>query len=429
MKKLLSLCALIALCSCSSDKKIAEGTRVSILSPLKVENVDSNIKIKLPRPTKNTMWSQNGGNSQHFMGHLSSNETLKEAFDTSFGEGDSKRSFLISTPVIAHDVIFTIDADATLMAHRLDNGKEIWEKTISPTNEDDEDISMKGAGIAVYDKKVYATTGFGSVTSHDMITGEELWSFQASSPIRIAPTVNNNRVFVQTVDNLLICLNSKTGAEIWRHQAATNATILVGGASPTYAANEDVLVAAFSSGQLQAFKASTGSVLWSDFVINLRGSDAISSINTIKANPVIDGQTLYVIGHNNIFVAIDIKTGQRLWSKNFGSTNQPWVAGSFIYALSNDSELMAIQASSGKTVWQVSIPNEDNVSGVVASGPVLTHNRLLVTTSNGYVFSFSPYTGENLGYIKVSDGIEVSPVVADGAVVFATKDADLVVYK
>ncbi|MFI3241786.1 MAG: PQQ-binding-like beta-propeller repeat protein [Alphaproteobacteria bacterium] len=430
MKNLFLLITIFLVTSCADVDKTLVGQREDVLAPLKAEAVNSDINITLPRPTVNRMWSQNGGNSQHFMGHLASADVLEEAFEESFGDGGSKRNFLISTPVVSHGAIFTIDAEALVMARRFDNGKRIWKKSLLSKDEKGSSVAMKGAGVAVYDKRVYATTGFGGVFSLDMITGKKLWQTSLSTPIRIAPTVNNNRVFVQTVDNLLVCLDADSGEEIWRHQAATNNTILVGGAAPTYAANEDILVVAFSTGQVQAFKASTGSILWSDFVINVRGADAISSINTIKANPVIDGQVLYVIAHNNVFVAIDLKTGQRIWEKNLGSTNQPWVAGGLVYVLTNDLNLLAIEASSGKTIWTTKIPNKDaDDRGVVATGPVLTQNRLLVATSNGYVFSISPYTGKVLGYIRTSDGIEVSPVVANKAVIFTTKDADLVVYK
>ena len=46
---------------------------------------------------------------------------------------------------------------------RLDNGKKIWKKRLKPTNKEEKISSIEGAGVAVYNKKVYATTGFGAV--------------------------------------------------------------------------------------------------------------------------------------------------------------------------------------------------------------------------------------------------------------------------
>lgn len=90
---------------------------------------------------------------------------------------------------------------------------------------------MKGAGLAEYNKKIYATTGFGGVFALDMMTGKKIWFYNAELPIRIAPTVANNKVLVQTIDNTLIALNATTGVEEWRYKSALEQTTLVGGAS------------------------------------------------------------------------------------------------------------------------------------------------------------------------------------------------------
>jgi len=66
---------------------------------------------------------------------------------------------------------------------------------------------------------------------------------------------------------------------------------------------------------------------------------------------------------------------------------------------------------------------------VFASGPILTDNRLLVATSNGYVFAVSPYTGKIISYITTDEGVELSPIVADATAIFTTNDADMLAYK
>ena len=93
---------------------------------------------------------------------------------------------------------------------------------------------------------------------------------------------------------------------------------------------------------------------------------------------------------------------------------------------------MEFNKENGRIVWNTTIPygeEDDDKSGVFASGPVLVDNRLLVTTSNGYVFAVSPYTGEIISYISTDDGVELAPVVADGITIFTTNDADILAYK
>lgn len=423
-------------CSLFSEEKIPlEGDRISVLAgktSLQPDFRPNEIKIVLPAPVINTNWSQSGGNSIHMMQHLMTPVKLKENWDSSFGDGDSKRDFMIAAPVAANKVVFAIDANAIVSAFRLDNGKKIWKRRLKPLIKDDISTSIKGAGIAVFDKKVFATTGFGGVFALDMVTGKKIWRYDANMPIRIAPTVNRGVLFVQTIDNQLIALNSADGSVLWDYKSPTEATTLVGGASPAYSPVQDVIVAAFSNGELRAFKASTGSPLWSDVLASRKRTNSLANINAIKANPVIDGDRVYAMGNNNIMVAVDIRSGARIWEREIGSTNQPWIAGKFMFVLNNDYDLFAIETASGKIVWNTKIPvgktKEDRI-GVTLSGPVLTNNRLLVATSNGYSFAVSPYTGKILGFITLDDGVQVPPIVVDGVAIMATKDADLVTYK
>ncbi len=437
-KKTIVLGALAFLSSCGmfgNERLKLDGERVAVLQESKMLAPDfesGELKITLPRPYVNNSWKQSGGNSLHRMEHLQASQNLKKVWDAGIGAGSSKRDYLLAAPVVAYKVVFTIDAEAHVKALRLDDGEEIWSKTLKPRVEDEYEISMKGAGLAEFGRKIYATTGFGSVFALDMKNGKQIWRFDENAPIRIAPTVANNIVFVQTIENTLIALDAQTGKEIWRYKTATEATTLVGGASPAYDPFQDVVIAAFSTGELKAFKASTGSELWSSLLVSYRRTNALSSINGIKANPIIDGSVVYALGHSNILAAIDLRTGNKIWEREISGISQPWVAGKYIYVLDSEFNLLALEKASGKIVWNTNVPvtnNEENTSGVFAKGPVLAGNRLLVTSSNGYVFAISPYNGKIIGYITLSDGVSVSPVVARGMVLFTTNDAEIVAYK
>lgn len=412
-----------------------DGERINVIredTSLAPDYAPGEIKLRLPRPYSNARWSQNGGNAQHLMGHLEADAKLKELWDSSFGSGTSKRDILIASPVISNQVVFTIDAEAVVSAFRLDNGKRIWKKRLKPTNKEEKSSSLKGAGIAVYNQKVYATTGFGDVFCLNMFDGKKLWKTSLEMPIRIAPTVAANRVIVQALDNTLAVLDAQDGKTLWKGQTDYEATTIVGGASPAYNTDMDVIIAAFSNGELRAFKASTGTPLWTDLLVSKKRTNSLAEITAIKANPVIDGDKVFAVGYNSVLAAIDLRTGSRIWEREMGSTNQPWVAGEYIFVLTNDFNLLALNKNNGKIIWNTAIPTGedlDDKSGVFGNGPVLASNRLIVATSNGYIFAVSPYNGEIISYISASDDIALSPVVADGVAVFTTSDADITAYK
>ncbi len=431
------MCGALALstASCglfSNDKILPEGERISVLSSeteIKPDYDAGFVKIKLPRPYLNKQWAQNGGNATHVMSHLQSGNTIDEFWTASFGEGASKRDFLIAAPVVAHQVVFAIDADAKVTARRLDDGREIWHKRLKPIIKDDKGIALKGAGIAYGGQRIFATTGFGGVFALEMKTGKEIWRYDTEMPIRIAPTIQNNRLLVQTIDNTLIALDAFNGKEIWKYKTTTEATTLVGGASPAYSSEEDVAVAAFNNGELRAFKASTGTPLWSEMLISPKRTNSLAEITAIKANPIIDGDKVFAAGHSDVLMAIDLRTGRKIWEREISTSNQPWIAGQFMYVLSDDFELIALQKNTGKVVWNKKLPVPEHSTGLAAVGPVLANNSLIAALSDGHVFAVSPYTGAILGFINVDDEILLSPVIANGVVIFTTNDAELLAYK
>lgn len=430
----LSFALLLSGCGLFGKEKLQiDGERIDVIkesSDLRPDYDLKQYKIRLPQPYENTRWAQNGGNTLHLMGHLEARESLNKLWEESFGKGSSKRDFLLSTPVISNKVVFNIDREAVLSARLLENGKEIWHKRLKPLNKDDKTSSMKGAGLAEFNKKIYATTGFGYVFCVNMVDGEILWQKDLGLPIRIAPTVSENKVFVQTFDNTLVALDAVDGSELWKYKTDFDSTTLVGGAAPAYNPELDVVIAAFSNGELRAFKASTGTPLWGDMLLSRTRTNSLSNITAIKANPVIDGDKVFAVGNNSVLVAIDLRTGRRLWERELGSTNQPWISGEYLFILSNDFDLLAIEKNTGKIVWNTTIPIEsDDKNGVFGVGPILAGNRLIVPTSNGYIFAVSPYTGEILNYITTRDGIELPPVMAQGITLFTTNDADMLAYQ
>ena len=419
----------------SKDKIDIEGERVAVLSNRAHLSPDYDIgevKIKLPAPYTNKEWSQNGGNSEHMLGHVAARDNLEAVWDVSFGKGNSKRDYLISSPIIAHDVVFTMDANAKISAYRMDNGKLIWERKLKPVNEDDYETALKGAGLAYSNKKIYATTGFGGLFAMDMTNGKFVWWRDIGVPMRTAPTIKNGMIFVQTIENRIIALNADNGSKLWDYKSPTETTTMVGSAAPAYSSEQDVVVAAFSNGEIQAFKASTGTPLWMEVLLPRERTNSLANINSIKGAPVIDGDKVFAVGYNSTLTAIDLRSGTKIWERDIASAGQPWVAGQYIFVFTNDFDLLAVEKDTGKIVWNTNIPTGEeieNKGGVFGAGPILVSNRLLVGTSNGYVFSVSPYDGRIMSYVSLENGIEITPIVGNEMVVFTTNEAELLAYK
>lgn len=438
MKKILYIFVLtFTITSCALFSKSPldiEGQRISVIRENKNLRTDypiGSVKIKLPKSKLNLEWNQPGGNATHHLGHLKAGGNLDEIWQLSYGKGSSKRNVLITTPVSDGVKVYTLDALGLLQASNLSDGEEIWSKELEHENKQNNTSSIIGAGLAVYDNKVFVTTGFGKTYAVNTENGDILWEKDLKSPIRIAPCVDGELVIVQTLDNAIYALKINDGSVLWKDKIETENTTMLGGAVPAYSIKDDLVVAAFSNGQIQAYKASTGTPLWSEWVVSADATESLSNITAIKSNPVIVDGIAYIVGYNGPLVAIDIRSGVKIWIRNINASSQPWIAGKMLFILTNEGDLVALNRVDGKIYWSTIIPyeNPQNNEKYFASGPILANDALLVVSSNGKLFSVSPYNGRIMGIADVEEGIETSPIMVNETLLLSNSSAELTAYK
>ena len=407
------------------------GKRISVLSSERIlapELSGDQVAIKLPPPEPNDDWPQAGGYSNHAMHHMEVGDPLMRAWRSSIGEGSNKRAKLLAQPIVADGRVFTLDSAAEVRAFDARTGAKVWSVDITPKNEDD---TFSGGGLAYEDGQLFISTGFAQVVSLDAATGQVLWRQALSGPMRGAPTVRAGRVFVITVDNQTHALAAEDGAVLWSHQGIAETASLLGGTSP--AVDGNVVVVPYSSGELFALRIDNGSVLWSEQLATVRRTEGAAALTDIRARPIIDRGRVYAIGHADLLVAIDLRTGRRLWDREIGGIQSPWAGGDYLFLISNNNEAVALDAKTGKVVWVTQLQmwedEEDRSGRIIWAGPILASDRLILASSNGKLVSLSPYNGTVLGAEEASDGVSIPPAVALGAVYFLTDEADLVAYR
>ncbi|MCW9039617.1 MAG: PQQ-like beta-propeller repeat protein, partial [Rhodospirillales bacterium] len=261
------------------------GDRISVLLHERTLTPDSELaghEILLPPPTPNPEWPQDGGYANHAMHHIEVSENLVRAWTLSIGQGADDEVKLTTAPIAAGGRLFTMDTEATISAFDLQSGKGIWRVELMPENDD----GHFGGGLAHEDGIVFVATGFAKVFALKAETGEIVWKKDMSAPMRSAPTVRGNRLFVSTVDNIFSALDARNGNELWRHDGVAEGASLLGRGSP--AVDSGVVVAAFPSGEIIAFKVENGRPLWDDNLTAKRRNDPLASLADIRGRPVID---------------------------------------------------------------------------------------------------------------------------------------------
>jgi outer membrane protein assembly factor BamB len=392
------------------------GERISVLSRERVLEVDpalSGIAVTLPPAQANSEWTQSGGNAAKSMGHLALGPTPGMAWRVSTGEGNSSQGQLASSPVIGEGRIFTIDTRAVVRALSPENGATIWQSQVRGANAPEG--ALFGGGVVYDNGRIYATNGAGDAAALDAKTGALVWRVRPGGPLRGAPTVANDNVYVVSQDNQLFALNPADGATRWSGSGAVEIAGILGASSP--AAAQGTVVAGFSSGELNAYRYENGQNLWQDALARTSISTSVTQLSDIDADPVIDSGRVYAVGQGGRMVAIELITGQRIWEINVAGIATPWVAGDWIFVVTDEAQLLALSRTNGGIRWMTQLSRyrdvKDKKGRIDWVGPILAGDRLVLANSLGQIVYVSPTDGRVLTTQPTGMAVSLQPIVAN----------------
>lgn len=219
----------------------------------------------------------------------------------------------------------------------------------------------------VVDNRVF----FGSSVDHhlhclDLKTGAQLWTFAADGPIRLAPTVDQGRVYFGADDGFAYCLSASNGTLNWKLKAgpADEWLLARGEMISRWPVRTGVMVsqgvAYFGAGifphedvYLYAVDADDGKVLWRQD--NLSVLDAGRNDLSPQGYLLASEDQLFIPSGRSLPAAIDRRTGELLFKRTHSwRTTAGGVVGG-VDALLSDGQVytsgpqhwLAMQQSSG----------------------------------------------------------------------------------
>lgn len=415
------------------------GKRIPVL-PAQERNLgelaEASGPIALPSPQLNSEWSQPGGTPNSAPGHLAlSGSNLKQAWSSSVGRGTSKGGRVTASPIVYDGRVFALDAEGVVSAFSVSGGSSLWRTSLKPKTDKQgasslsvaaqnilyltaEDGGGYGGGVAADGGRVFAASGWGSVAALDPASGNPIWEKNLSVPVRVAPTVAQDRLFVLTVEGRLYCLSVIDGAELWVVRGLPQTASLGLNASPVVA--DDIVVVPYSTGDVVAIRISDGSGVWSESLARSRTTSQLASMSD-AARPVVDNGTVFAIGHGGRMVATAAKTGERLWSLTVPGTQAPYVVGDSVFVVDTSGLLMALNRTDGRTKWTTKLPGS-----TTWAGPVLANGMLWLASKDGQLTAVDATTGRVGGQMSVGGAVYVPPIVAQGQMFVLRDDATLV---
>ncbi len=383
-------------------------------------------QVVVPPPTALASWPQPGGNATHAVGHVAVGG-FNPAWRSSIGTGGGYRRRVTADPVVSGGRVITMDSDGEVASFALEDGSRQWR---TDTQGEEDRSTNVGGGVSAEGNRVFAATGRGEVMALDAATGKIVWRKSLETPARSAPTVADGKLFVLTLDDRILAW-SQAGERLWAYQAASSATTLFGQAAPAYA--DGFVVGAFGSGEIAALRGDSGALAWSDTLASSRGRASSLDLAGIRALPVVSQGRVFAIGAGGLLVSLDLRSGRRLWEREIGGLQTPWVAGDWLFVQTSDQTLAAIGRDDGRVRWVRDLPRYDNPEkrrGVLYwTGPVLAGGKLILAWSNETAVSVDPVTGRIIGEIEIRDVATVAPMAAANTLFILTQDGTLQAYR
>lgn len=431
-KHSLLLAALLALAACSvlesgpKEIKRAKGERIDVvLAPPQLEP-DAGAEgepVEIPDQMGIEEWrSRNDAMNTPHLG-LSGMEREESA---TIGDGYAFSRNEVPSPIAVDGVVLAMDAAGYVSAHDMkDIGNVRWVSRAAVSKETDD---VLGGGLAVDEGVVYIATGYGTLAAVELADGKTRWKIRVGAPVRGAPAVASaeKRVVVLTADNQTLAFDTESGQPRWEHRGIRESAGYFSSTSPVV--SEGIVIAAYSSGEVFAIRAETGSVLWSDALSSTVRTNASAVFSGIDADPIVQDGVVVVTSASGLMQASALINGRPLWQQRIGAHQTPWPAGNAMFVLTDTNDVAALFKRNGLVRWAKSMTVKDHVGRDVTPplfGPILAGNAVLVVTGEGELITYRPQDGQLLGRYELAADLASAPIVVDGALYIIDKDAVL----
>lgn len=402
-----------------------EGDRVSVFSLAEeVSATGGTDPLDLPPPVEVEAWLQQDANAANLAPHASWPGALQVAWRSQAGADETSYSRILSQPVIDGGRAYFLDGETRVVAFSLEAREADWTLDLRPDGENAD--GGLGGGLALEGETLYVTTPYGALLALDAADGSVRWERAYGIPFRAAPTVRSERVYANLLNDRLLVVSAADGTELWVHEGALKqGPSYLAAAAP--AANDEIVIAPYSSGEIVALRADNGREAWRVPLVRPDPAGGSLDVEDIAASPVIHGARVVAASTSGPLSFLDAQTGQQLWSIPVALDHTPRVVGDWIFAVTAGGEAICIDTLTGGVRWITDLREAigaDVEDGVFWSGLAVA-GGLVVVTGNEAVVALDPATGALAATGDLPHDPAVAPVAVGGLLYVLTRRGSL----
>jgi len=291
-------------------------------------------------------------------------------------------------PLVIDDRIYSIDTGGTVICVDLVKGRKLWkfDTELAPIT-----------GLGGNDQIFIATSKDGDIVAYQESDDGlvKLWGTRVESEIRATPVVDNDQVFVRSVDGKLRSLAIADGAEQWVVSRRVPALSLTGNSAALVAG--PLVFAGFADGKVIAYERASGQTRWESTISAPGGRTEIERLVDVDGRFVLSNGVIYVASFQGRLAALQAVSGDLLWSREFSSYQAIAFDDDALYLSADDDHLWAIDRRTGTAFWKQDVLNARKITA-----PTVIGDNLVVADLDGYLHWFSRSEGTLISRIRTS---------------------------
>lgn len=258
--------------------------------------------------------------------------------------------------------------------------------------------------------ELYVGTVGGELHALRAMDGKLRWRESVGEPIRVAPALSDDAVYVVTDTDRVVALARANGESLWQYERERpEGFTLTTRAGITIV--EGVLYTAFTDGTVVALDARDGRLLWErDTSLDLEPAQgAAPRFTDVDTTPVVVGERVYVASYAGGIYALNRVNGSVLWREpQLTGVIGLGVRGRRLVASSADLGVICLDLGSRRELWRKPILRGS------PTAPVMTSAYVLVGETNGGFLALSLASGQERARIEAGSGFSAPAAVKAG---------------
>ena len=344
-------------------------------------------------------------------------------WDASVGYGVEDHFSRIK-PAVAYGKVFSASREGDVIAFDQASGDELWDVDLSDINNERRFLESRttaqiAGGMTTGMNKVFIGNENGNIYALDAETGELVWQNTIKGEIINAPAMDSGILVVNSASGVLQAFNATTGESLWKIEQDVPALTLRGMSSPVIASG-GVLIGQ-ANGDVSVYLLDKGQKGWSTTIGEASGSTELQRVIDVDTSPVVFGDKVYSVSSRGNLAAIELRTGNILWKRQYSSYRQISIDGNSIFFTTDRGHVFSVNRNDGLEQW-----SNLTMSNRGVTGPVIYDDYIVVGDFEGYLHWLSQETGEVVArhYVDGS-GIHSTPTVVDGVLYSQARDGEL----